>query len=166
MYRNEEIDFLTEGYESVAQMSVALAYELGYVGHPDYAIVNPRGDETSAGLPYFVDITFDDKHIWYRAYDEKTLITIQQDFQVLVYFKPLIDVPADEEIDMLKQFAAQFVVGGLINQFLTDGLIQWLRDNTDNPDIHTKLCLMKEVANRLDENLTALDTLYKDDFPY
>jgi hypothetical protein len=167
LYRNEAIDLLTEGYESVAQMSIELAHKLGYTTDDNYAIVIAFGDPSSAGLPYFADVTCIGSQFQYSSYDAKTVITVNADFQVLVYHKPdILDYPVAQQIEMLEAFANQFAEGSLMRRFLTDGLMQWLRDNADSPDIHARLCNMQEVAHRLDENLTAMDVLFKDDFPF
>lgn len=165
-YRNEALELLTEGYSRVAQMSVALAYQQGYIGHPDYAIVNGLGDETSAGLPYFIDITFDDKSIWFFAYDHKTKVTIQQDYQVLVYRRKFVRVAPDTQIDMLEEFALQFPENSFIRKFLTYELIEWLRRNKANPNIYGELLHMKDASYRLEDHLRAFENLYNDQFPY
>lgn len=165
-YRNEPLELLTEGYSRVAQMTVTLACQQGYIGNPDYAIVNALGDETSAGLPYFIDVTFDSKAIWFLAYDEKTRVTIQQDYQVLVYRRNYVRVSPDTQIDMLEEFALQFPEGSLMRKFITYDLVEWLRRNKSNPNLYGELLHMKDVSYRLEDHVYSLQSLYDDNFPY
>lgn len=165
-YRNEAIDLLTEGYERVAQMSIKLAHDLEYTTKEDYAIVITVGDETSAGLPYFTDVTFKDGRFRFLSYDTQTIITVPPDFQVLVYQRKFVRVSDDTQIDMLEEFALQFPEGSLIRKFITYELVEWLRGNKSNPDIYGELLHMKDVSYRLEDHVYSLQSLYDDQFPY
>jgi hypothetical protein len=166
-HHNEALELLTEDYQPIAQMTIALAYQLDYIGHPEYAIVNPLGDDTSAGLPYFIEATHSTVGFQFLSYDTTWLITVPPDYQILVYRKPPLPVFSDDEqIDMLDQFASQFPEDSLMRQFLTVNLIEWLRRNKDKPNIYGDVLHMKNAAYRLEDHIRNLENLYNDHFPY
>ncbi len=165
---NPELAYLTEGYEPVAQMAIELARHLGYVGHADFVIINPIGDDTSAGSPYFADVTYNETDGYqFMSYDASRLLTVNPNYQVLVYRKPPTPVySVDQQINMLIDLANQFDEDSFLRTFLNPRLIEWLRSNKDNPDIYTEWLRSRDVARRLEENINSFESLYNDNFPY
>lgn len=91
--RQEALDYLTEPYEPVAQMTVELAGALGYIDDPDYLIVHPWGDESSAYLPFFIEPVlqcdrFGEFFYSFVSFDGQKQLCCGREMQVLVFRQP------------------------------------------------------------------------------
>lgn len=86
MSHNGALNMLTEGYKPVAQMKIELADELGFISNPDYILILPNGDESSAGLPFIITTRRNSfNHYEFLPYNAQGLSLVSPDYQILVY---------------------------------------------------------------------------------
>ena len=168
MKHQTELDYLTEGYTSVAQMNINLAYDLGYITHPEYMLIAPYGDDSSAGLPFVIEpIPHANSRFEFLSYDAQVYHIVEPDFQVLVYVKSTFCNDVGNDLILLKEFAAQFAPDTIIGQFLNPSMLAWLERNNDMPDIYHEYVRMKNAAYRLEDNILDMERLFdKDPLPY
>jgi hypothetical protein len=119
-----------------------------YFIQDDTVLLHP-GDNSSEGLPYFLDLTrVDDNRVRYTdaagntqtAHIDELAVLIYQPHSGLRYMSP------ETQIDELEDFLSQFPADMLLRRFLNNNLLNWLRRNTDRPDIWGELVSTK---NRL-----------------
>jgi hypothetical protein len=162
MSHQDALNTLTEGFKPVAQMKIALAEQLGFIADPDYILIAPHGDDSSAGLPFIIEPTRNDSAQYeFLTYDAKDLTLVSPEYQVLVYQEapppPLTD---DQQIDILRELAEQFPQDSLIAQFLNPNMFEWLIIHHDRPDIWHSWYYMNITSARLEGHIDDLDDLF------
>jgi len=162
MSHQQALEQLTEGYASVAQMTIALADALGFIANPDYVVIIPDGDSTSAGLPFIIEPKRTNTgHYEFSSYDATGFNFVPPNTQVLVYREASPLLPTiSEQIELLRDFAAQFPPDSLIAILLNDNLLEWLIIHQEHPDIWHEWAYMNQVAYRLEGHVDDLDEIF------